>query len=593
MNFHKKPPRPIDRGWAWIIMISSYLIMLIANGFGRSLSVFLPDILDHYNKPATVTTLAFGVGDIAWSLTNIAMPVLLIPRFSVRTLALWGAFFQCFAVIALAYSPNIIMFNCLFAVFGCAGGLMIVTSLIHLGHYFKKRLSFASAVAQIGSSTATVLAPRLALFLKDTYGYQGALLVIGGISFHLVAAAMLLWPVSMFAETIDEKEVLGNNSKNYIQKLEEADAVQMAIRINHQEEGEEDEEINEKSKFLHSLDLKTKQINELNSSSDLTMTKYTDIIKGRVEVESNEDFKNTELIPASGTSITRSSQSNHNKLPTLCLHLPELPLDLKVSKQRDTYTQNGHCIYYPNDASQIDLNATNKETHKPSGSNHNEVGTPVVTSERCCSVQKIKAYLSSSVLLNPVAVMLIVAGGLSTPGGNMYLPVLGLENGLSPDEVSWMLTITGISDILGKLAIGYFADLGYVRPIRIACITQFTLGMVCQFTTFYKGFGRIASMAVVFGMMNGAIQSLLASMVVESLGLTYLAEVTSVFYLSTGVCTFALNVSVGAIKDATGSFFGGFNLLGGMHLTSCAILTFEALFVICRDKFSKHAKSSH
>lgn len=146
---------------------------------------------------------------------------------------------------------------------------------------------------------------------------------------------------------------------------------------------------------------------------------------------------------------------------------------------------------------------------------------------------------------------------------------------------------------MGKLAIGYFADLGYVRPIRIACITQFTLGMVCEFTTFYKGFGRMAGMAVVFGTMNGAVQSLLASMVVELLGLPYLAEVTPIFYLSTGVSTFALNVSVGAIKDATGSFFAGFNLLGGMHLTSCAILTLEALFVICRDKFSKHSKSSH
>ncbi|CAG5119854.1 unnamed protein product [Candidula unifasciata] len=186
--------------------------------------------------------------------------------------------------------------------------------------------------------------------------------------------------------------------------------------------------------------------------------------------------------------------------------------------------------------------------------------------------------------------MLIMAGGLSTPGGNMYLPVLGLENGLSPDEVSWMLTIMGIADIFGKLGIGFFADLGYVRPIRIACMSQLIVGLVSQFTVFYRGFGSMIGMAIAFGIMNGVVQSLMSPMVIELLGLQYLAHVTSAFYLCMGLFTFVLNVSVGSIKDATGSFFGGFNFLGGMMLTTFAILLLEPLFVRCSRKSCKRAE---
>ncbi|BFZ20237.1 hypothetical protein BsWGS_23276 [Bradybaena similaris] len=627
MNYGKKTPLPVDRGWAWVIMFGNCVIMLIVVAFARSLSIFLPDILDRYNQPATVTTLAFGMSDLTWSLTNIIMPSLLLPRFSVRGLALTGAFAHCFGFIALAYSPNIVVFNCIFGVVGAAAGLMIAPAVIHLGHYFKKRLSFASSVTHIGGSTSTVLVPRLAQFLKDKYGYQGALLILGGISFHCVAAAMLLWPISMFDNSDHTTEEPDNSSMSDNKELLDNDGVQIKFKNRHQEYDDEagknehsnDEEINEESKFLQGRELKTAQINGLNSTAPLKTSKLKDVVNEHLYLTENEKVKSAQIMPLSETRFTRAtSQRIHNELQSLTSRFPDLALDLKVNSQSDNYTQSERSLSdyngYVDSASRAAVRESTENYTKcaptdaclrrsPSqenvckltvciqdGFNHNQVGAPAVTSGRCCSVQKIKAYLSSSVLLNPVAMMLIVAGGLSTPGGNMYLPVLGLENGLSPDEVSWMLTIMGISDIIGKLFIGFFADLRFIRPIRIACIAELTVGMVCQFATFYKGFGPMAGMAVIFGMMNGVVQALMSTMVIELLGLPYLAQVTSIFFLSMGLFTFVLNVTVGAIRDATGSFIVGFNFLGGMMLTAVVILILEPVFVKC-SKFSKHAKN--
>lgn len=117
------------------------------------------------------------------------------------------------------------------------------------------------------------------------------------------------------------------------------------------------------------------------------------------------------------------------------------------------------------------------------------------------------------------------------------------------------------------------------------------MGMVCQFATFYKGFGPMSGMAVLLGTMNGAVPLLMPSMVVELLGLPFLAQVTPICYLLIGASSFALNVAVGAIKDASGTFFGGFNFLGGMLLISSTTLILEPMFVKCRDKFNKQTKN--
>lgn len=124
-------------------------------------------------------------------------------------------------------------------------------------------------------------------------------------------------------------------------------------------------------------------------------------------------------------------------------------------------------------------------------------------------------------------------------------------------------------------------------------MTQFAVGVMFQFTKFYMGLVPMIVMATIYGLTAGIIQALLTPMIVEMVGLSYLAQVTSIFYLATGVCTFALNVSVGAIRDASGSFTGGYNFIGGMVLTSLVILLLEPVFIMCRDRKSKLSRSLH
>lgn len=481
----KKPPLPLDKGWAWLIMFAVYINVMLAIAFSRSLSILLPAILDHYQEPVAVTTLAFGCSDLTWSLTNIAIPTLLLPRFSVRRLALLGACFHSFSLIVLAYSHNIVIFNCIFGVLGFADGLMIVPPLIHLGHFFQKRLSFASAFTQAGGSTATVITPMLTQFLMDTYGFQGALLILGGISLNCVAVSILLRPLSMYDNTQSIKTVevhesiLGHTESSELAK----DRIQNQIVINIPED--DDEQVNEKSKFLEVDESKKLQHRDINFASDLTKK---DINNSNLQDYESKEIEKIQLVPVFTTYNADSVSFSHNDLhrnsalsistsSENCIirenstpALDPIPQTQHNNRAENNFQQSDESLFCTKNSRMTtesaqkvchhnSLTAESKSSHDDGlfsqqteiceiELHHSQMREETGLSDyrkslQCWSMQKLQSFIKSSVLWNPVAVMLILAGGLSTPGGGMYLSVLGLENGLQPEQVPWMLTIIG------------------------------------------------------------------------------------------------------------------------------------------------------
>ncbi|NXC61429.1 MOT5 protein, partial [Aleadryas rufinucha] len=58
----------------------------------------------------------------------------------------------------------------------------------------RARLAFSNALARSGMGLTFLMAPFTQLLI-ESYGWQGTLLIFGGIMLHLVPSSMLLWPV--------------------------------------------------------------------------------------------------------------------------------------------------------------------------------------------------------------------------------------------------------------------------------------------------------------------------------------------------------------------------------------------------------------
>ena len=73
-------------------------------------------------------------------------------------------------------------------------------STAHVGQYFKARRALAVGIALSGIGVGNFLLPPLFRLLLDTYGLQGALLIMAAIALNVCVAGALLRPVSTYSK---------------------------------------------------------------------------------------------------------------------------------------------------------------------------------------------------------------------------------------------------------------------------------------------------------------------------------------------------------------------------------------------------------
>ena len=83
---------------------------------------------------------------------------------------------------------------CCFLPLGLGLGLVYLSSLVILSHYFDSRLSLANGIASSALGISSLVYPVLIDFLIKTYGWRGSLWIISGIVLHCVVFGALFRP---------------------------------------------------------------------------------------------------------------------------------------------------------------------------------------------------------------------------------------------------------------------------------------------------------------------------------------------------------------------------------------------------------------
>lgn len=78
-----------------------------------------------------------------------------------------------------------------------------------LNEYFDKKRGRATGIALSICGFGPILMPQLTIFLMSVYGIQGTMLILGAITSHTLAAALLLQPVKwhMKVAMVETQEV--------------------------------------------------------------------------------------------------------------------------------------------------------------------------------------------------------------------------------------------------------------------------------------------------------------------------------------------------------------------------------------------------
>ena len=117
-----------------------------------------------------------------------------------------------------------------------------------------------------------------------------------------------------------------------------------------------------------------------------------------------------------------------------------------------------------------------------------------------------KKIMHFRLLLDVVFLLFVVSGLLANIGlvvPYIFLPNRGLLLGLSSSQSSWLMSVVGISNIVGRLVFGYIANMKYVNRMLAYNIVLVVCGICSMLSVLFSTFPLQICYSFVFGFSYG------------------------------------------------------------------------------------------
>ncbi|RUS84547.1 hypothetical protein EGW08_007716 [Elysia chlorotica] len=549
---------PVDRGYAWFITLSVFVIQTMNFGFNRTVSVLLKDITVEFESSLTVASLCFTLLTLTGGLTSLVVSNVLMARFSVRTLSLCGSLIGAVSVAALSVSPSIGLFLALFVVKGFAFGVLLVCPNSLMGYYFKAKRGLATALCNSGFCVSYIVYPILAESLNSAFGLRGCLLIMAAIELNLVACSMLLVPPSVFKkhylarkqnEALKKGEVLPDV---YDQNEEKAsDGKYDAVSAPPAEES-----VEEKAKLIS---------------------------QSAVQIPTRKDEALPVALSCSPKSVTSLSPPASPTQPSYLTHGGSRPgrrnsggAERQLSLYASQQSLAIHSVpYFPPEVRDPDDDTDDTGDGSQKIRKNWKYYLDKVFDTSLFKIYCFRMYLVFSPLASFGAYLLI------------YMPFIAQMAGLTQSEGALLMTISGCMDLLTRMVLSLFADKKWFSKTKVTAFSMVVLGVVCHSSVIIDSYNMFLLFALIVGAFGGIRQTLVSIIILDYVGVENFAK--GFGFLAT-VCTLTLSLNhpiVGAMIDATNSFVIPLHYVGMVIFVSVLVIMLEPC---CRRLDEKRRK---
>ncbi|KAG8181256.1 hypothetical protein JTE90_013027 [Oedothorax gibbosus] len=641
-------PEPPDGGWGWVIVFASFMCNVVVDGIAYSFGIFLIHFVNYYGsskgKTAWVGSLLTGcyllAGPVVSALTN---------KFGCRPVTIAGSVISSIAFLLSTVAPSVDVLMLTYGIMAGLGfGLIYLPAIVSVGYYFSTKRAFATGIAVCGSGMGAFVFAPLTQFLLDSYDWKGALLILAGLALNCSIFGALMRPLrppprktkqngkssilsNQDKEKADSGVVLLTEDGARIPLLNTEPGVQSTLNL---------DQMSRQNSLLPTLVIEDQMRNSIDMVPGLTVTAETPtastqkvdgtslgaLVEGKAPPKALlkichshiniKDLQRRFTMPATMPASTNILlPSGNNNYPSNCGSRGESMSvarrqqrrrssrkDLARPLYRKDIFYSGSIVHLPQyRQSKADIRCyISSVTTIPQPSDDDEDDTTISIAHKkkkshlCPRLPKSMAYtlkeiFDFSLLKEKPFMVACFANFLGMMG--FYIPFVyitdsSVEKGVSRDSAAFLLSIIGITNLLGRLIFGWIVDKTNIRALDINNMCLGVSGISVLFIPFCFSYASIVAVCSIFSMFVSAYISLTSIILVEMVGLDRLTNSFGLLSLFRGTSSILGPPLAGSVYDWTGSYDIPFYLAGSL-LISSGICTFLLRWIDQRPEADK------
>ncbi|KAK2878832.1 hypothetical protein Q8A67_019623 [Cirrhinus molitorella] len=544
-----------DGGWGWVIVAGCFLTTVCTRAVTRCVSIFFVEFQSYFSRDYSATAWIHSLLDCT---TMLCAPLgsYIGNRLSSRIAIMIGGLLSSAGLLLSSLATSVeFLYLTLGVLTGVGFALSYTPAIAMVGSYFSERKALAYGIAMSGSGIGTfILAPAVQLLI-EFFTWRGALLILGGLVSHLCVCGALMRPLEGQRGRQKETDLEGGKKVDF-QNMKLVDAVH-----NMEVSAQEQRSVEVKNMdHVENMQSDGKEQMETDDSSDAKQT-HSD-----VEINLRQDLSED------AETVNRSINEWVKESKPKCSGT-EVPLDCLPTNQGNTAIP---------------------ESKSKANTNHNTLAQSKVANTKLLkesrdnvwSIIRKTVLREYSFLLIPDFLLLLVsflflAYGCSVPF--VYLVPYSLSAGVSPQHAALLMSILGVSGIVGTITFGWIADRKCLRPYRVVSymLAVGSEGLSCLFLPLLNGFSLLVPFSLIYGYFDGAYVALIPVVTSDTVSSTHLTSALGVVYFLHAI-PYLISPPIGGwLVDQTGSYTATFFLSGVALICSAVILAAVRVIIRC------------
>lgn len=181
-----------DGGYGWIIVLSSLVVSLIADGISFSFGLIYTELLDYFKESKSKTA---WIGSLFLAVPLLVGPIMsnLVDKYGCRKMTIIGGVVSSAGFALSAICQSVEMLYLTFGIISGIGlGIGYVTAVVSIAFWFDKKRTFATGIGASGTGIGTFLYAPFTQWLIEYYGWRGATLILAGTMLHTCVFGALM-----------------------------------------------------------------------------------------------------------------------------------------------------------------------------------------------------------------------------------------------------------------------------------------------------------------------------------------------------------------------------------------------------------------